>query len=154
MRRFVLDTNLYIAADRDPARAEELVAFYFGFLPVTSLHAVVIQELLLGAIDRRRRAAVRSAYIRPFESRRRVITPTTGDWIRSGEVVGELVQRKLLSPGGFGRSFLNDVLLAVSCRSAGITLVTDNAADFALIQRVERFEFVRPWPEGMTARGG
>ncbi|HEX6048197.1 MAG TPA: type II toxin-antitoxin system VapC family toxin [Gemmatimonadaceae bacterium] len=154
MRRYALDTNLYIAGDRDPARAEELVAFYASFVPVTYLHAVVIQELLLGAVDRRRRAAVRSAYIRPFESRRRIITPTTADWIRSGEVVRDLVEKKLLSPGGFGRSFLNDVLLAVSCRSAGITLVTENAADFALIQRVERFEFVRPWPEVMTARGG
>ena len=51
-----------------------------------------------------------------------------------------------MSPGGFARSFLNDVLLAVSCRAAGLTLVTANLADFERIRRVETFEFVPPWP--------
>ena len=146
VKRFTLDTDIYIAADRDPAKAEELVAFYAGFLAATYLHAIVIQELLLGAIDARRGVAIRNAYIRPFESRRRILTPTLADWIRSGEVVAELVRAKLLSPGGFARSFLNDVLLAVSCRAADVTLVTSNVADFAQIQQVERFHFVAPWP--------
>lgn len=146
MKRFILDTNVYIAADRDVAKAEELASFYSSFLPFTWLHAVVIQELLLGAVDARRGSMIRAAYIKPFESRRRIITPSLADWVRSGEIVAQLVHSKILSPGGFGRPFLNDALLAASCRSAGLTLVTNNVADFERIQRIERFDFIQPWP--------
>jgi len=44
------------------------------------------------------------------------------------------------------RSFVNDVLLAMSCREAGAVLVTANMRDFARIAAVRRFEFVAPWP--------
>ncbi len=57
-----------------------------------------------------------------------------------------LVQRRRLSPGGFGRSFLNDVLLAVSCREAGVVLITTNVSDFSRIRAVEPFRFEPPWP--------
>ena len=44
------------------------------------------------------------------------------------------------------RAFGNDVLLAVACREAGITLVTDNEGDFERIGRHVDFDFVKPWP--------
>ena len=146
MKRFVLDTNIYVAADRNVINAEELVAFYAAWLPATYLHAVVAQELLLGAVDARRGAAIRAAYVRPFESRGRIVTPSFANWARSGEIVAQLVRDKVISPGGFGRSFLNDVLLAVSCRMFGLTLVTNNLRDFERIRRVEKFDFIPPWP--------
>lgn len=148
MTRFILDTNLYIAADRDAMAAGQLAAFYAAFLPVTWFHAVVAQELLLGAVDARRGTLIRNAYIRPFESRARILTPTFANWARSGEVVAQLVRERAISPGGFGRSFLNDVVLAVSCRTAGVTLITNNVVDFERIRRVERFDFTTPWPGG------
>ncbi|MGQ0765090.1 MAG: type II toxin-antitoxin system VapC family toxin [Gemmatimonadota bacterium] len=144
--KFVLDTNLYIAADRDPVFAEELAAFYGSFLPYTFFHAVVAQELLLGAINEQSRAEVRRGYIRPFEARRRVITATFAAWARSGEVAASLIRAKVISRTGFTRSFLNDVLLATSCRELGVTLVTQNLEDFERIRRVERFDFTAPWP--------
>lgn len=147
MTKLVLDTNIFVQADRDPAWADQLAAFYAAFLPVTLLHAVVVQELLLGAVDVRRGRALYEGYIAPFEARGRVVTPSYRGWRRSGEVVATLVQRRRLSPGGFSRSFLNDVLLAVSCREAGATLVTTNTADFARIRTVEPFRFMAPWPE-------
>lgn len=51
-----------------------------------------------------------------------------------------------LGLGSVARGLVNDVLLAVSCREAGVTLVTGNARDFSRIARVFRFEFVGPWP--------
>lgn len=146
MTKYVLDTNIFIRADRDRAWAEELVAYYTAFLPVTFLHAVVVQELLLGALDARRGRALYDGYVAPFEARGRVVTPSYASWRRSGEVVAALVQRRRLSPGGFGRSFLNDVLLAVSCREAGVVLITTNVSDFSRIRDVEPFRFVPPWP--------
>ena len=146
MRRYVLDTNLYIAADRDRARAEELIAFYAAFLPFTYLHATVVQELLLGARDARRGRQIQEAYVAPFEARGRVITPSYRAWKRSGEMMAALIQQGVISPGGLRRSFLNDALLATSCRESGATLVTANTDDFERLQEVEPFDFVRPWP--------
>ncbi|MGH7613217.1 MAG: type II toxin-antitoxin system VapC family toxin [Gemmatimonadales bacterium] len=148
MTKYVLDTNIFIQADRDRGWAERLVAFYAAFLPVTFLHAVVVQELLLGAVDARRGRDLYRGYVAPFEARQRVLTPSYASWRRSGEVVATLVQRRRLSPGGFSRSFLNDVLLAVSCRDAGVVLITTNVTDFSLIRSVEPFRFIAPWPRG------
>lgn len=147
MKRFVLDTNLYIAADRDAARAEELERFVTAFLPAISLHSVVVQELLAGAIDERREKLVLESLIEPFERRDRLITPSYSTWKAAGAIMARLVQRQLLSPGGFKRSFPNDCLLAVSCRENGLVLLTDNREDFELIGRVYSFEVEAPWPE-------
>ena len=52
-------------------------------------------------------------------------------------------RRKNSVPGGAG-SHLNDVLIALTARSIGGTVVTANAADFAAIQQVEPFAFELP----------
>jgi predicted nucleic acid-binding protein len=146
VKKYVLDTSIFIQAERDHTWAAELSAFYSVFLPTTFFHAVVVQELLVSAVDVRRGQELYEAYAAPFEARRRVLTPSYASWRRSGEVVATLVQRRRLSRGGFSRSFLNDVLLAVSCREVGMILVTTNVADFSRIRTVERFQFVPPWP--------
>lgn len=147
MTKYVLDTNIFIRADRDRAWAEELVAFYAAFLPATFMHAVVVHELLLGAVDPRRGRDLYEGYVAPFEARGRIVTPSYGSWRWSAEVVAALVQRRRLSPGGFSQSFLNDVLLAVSCREAGLVLITTNTADFSRIRAAEQFQFVAPFPQ-------
>lgn len=147
MPRFVIDTNLYVEADRDLARAEELERFSTAYLPFIHFHAVVAQELLAGAIDRRREELVEESLIQPFERRGRVLTPSFAAWKAAGRILSQLVQRKLMSPGGFKRSFLNDCVLAASCREVGATLVTLNRDDFRIIEKVMRFEFTEPWPE-------
>jgi predicted nucleic acid-binding protein len=146
LKRYLLDTNIYVRANRDRAKAEELIQFYSAFLPFTHLHAAVAQELLAGAVDRDRSRAIHRAYIAPFEARGRVVVPAFGTWKRSGEVIAALVRAKALSPGGLARSFVNDVLLAVSCRELGMTLITANERDFRRIRKVYDFEFTAPWP--------
>jgi predicted nucleic acid-binding protein len=147
VKRYVLDSNLYIEADRDESAAEELDRFLLRFLPSIHLHAVVAQELLAGALDARRERLIQDSLVRPFEKRGRVIAPSFGAWKRAGVIVSRLIQQKRMSPGGFSRSFMNDCVLAASCREAGVILVTRNVQDFTLIQRVESVEVVGPWPE-------
>ena len=84
MKRFVLDTNLYITADRDPVRAQELEGFVTAVLPTVYLHSVVVQELLAGTIDQRRERLVTKALIAPFERRGRLITPSHASWKAAG----------------------------------------------------------------------
>ena len=146
MKQYVLDSNLYIEADRDESAAEEMDRFLMRFLPSVHLHGVVAQELLAGAIDERREKLVHDSLIEPFERRGRVVAPSFGAWKRAGGIISRLVQQKRLSPGGFNRSFMNDCVLAASCRESGLTLVTRNVKDFNLIRKVESVEVVGPWP--------
>jgi predicted nucleic acid-binding protein len=146
MALYVIDTNLYVAADRELAWAEELERFVTAHLPFIHFHAVVAQELLAGAIDQRREKLVEDSLIKPFERRGRILVPSFPAWKGAGRILSQLVHRKLMSPGGFKRSFLNDCLLAASCREVGATLVTLNQEDFELIRQVLRFEFTEPWP--------
>lgn len=41
---------------------------------------------------------------------------------------------------------VNDILLALSCREAGVTVVTENVADFERINAITPVNFVPPWP--------
>ena len=146
MKRYVLDTNLYIRADRDEDWAEEMTRFVAAFLPSLYLHGVVAQEILAGAIDAKREKLIQDSLITPFARRRRLVTPTFGAWKRAGSIMAHLIQRKVMRPGAFGRSFANDCLLAASCRMQGMALITNNLNDFALIRRVEDLEVLEPWP--------
>lgn len=78
------------------------------------------------------------------------ITPTYSTWKAAGVIMARLVQRKLLNPGGFKRSFPNDCLLAASCWENGVVLRTDDRDDFELIRRVYSFEVEAPWPEWIS----
>jgi hypothetical protein len=82
VKKYVSDTNIYMRANRDRDWAEQLVAFYWSFLPFTFLHAVVVQELLLGAISPASAKQVHNGYIAPFERRDRIITPSYQAWRR------------------------------------------------------------------------
>jgi predicted nucleic acid-binding protein len=44
------------------------------------------------------------------------------------------------------RRFVNDVLLAMSCRESGMVLVTNNLRDCIRIAAVRPFDFEAPWP--------
>lgn len=147
MTRYVVDSNLYIEAARDRAKAEELKSFSSAFLPFLYLHAVVAQEILAGATSAAWRRDIERLVVGPFERRGRIVLPSYRAWKRSGTVIAELVRRKAISPGGMGRSFVNDVLLATSCAEGGFVLVTRNRRDFELIARAEAVRFQEPWPK-------
>lgn len=142
-RRYVVDTNLYIDAIRTESGSEELGAFLAAFTPTVHMSAVVVQELLAGA---RGTAAARleSALVAPFERRGRVLTPSYDAWKEASRVLAQLVVPSAWR--SVTRSFVNDVLLAMSCREAGAVLVTRNLSDCERIAKVKPFDFVAPWP--------
>ncbi|MGH7541892.1 MAG: type II toxin-antitoxin system VapC family toxin [Gemmatimonadota bacterium] len=146
MRRYCLDTQLYIEAARDREKAEQLKSFVSAALPFLFLHAVVVQELLAGATTPKWRREISRDLVGPFERRRRLLTPQYSAWKRSGEILADLVQRRIRSADGLRPSFMNDALLAASCRQAGVTLITRNTKDFEAIAKVERITYVPPWP--------
>ncbi len=147
MPRYVLDTNLYIRATRDEEWSRALERFYWAFAPFVHLHSVVAEEMLAGALHPALERRTQERFIAPFEAVRRVVIPGHATWKRAGQMIARLVRDKKLSPGGIGRGFVNDCLLAASAREHGFVLITDNTRDFDLIRTVEPVEVSPPWPE-------
>lgn len=81
-----------------------------------------------------------------YERSGRSFAPTAHAWHRSGDVLAAMAKREGVEVGKVSKSFSNDVLLALSCREFGCTLITDNDRDFRRIRRYVDFEFVAPWP--------
>jgi predicted nucleic acid-binding protein len=140
-RLFALDTHLFIDAQRMASGADALAAFVGARTSSIVLNAVVVQELRAGvrspnAIDR-----LEKEVIGPFERRGRIVTPTWWAWKETGRILSVLAS----GAQAFTRSFVNDVLLAMSCRESGVVLVTANL-HFERITKVRKFDFVAPWP--------
>ena len=147
MPKYVVDTNLYVAAITTDEGNDALAAFQRRLAPLLFQHSAVAQEILAGARSKAGYRAYYRDWIAPFEALHRVITPTHGCWLRAALIMTRLVETGSMSPGGFRRSFVNDCLIAASAREHGFVLVTGNTADFTLIRRVEpRFAFAPPWP--------
>lgn len=151
MQKFVIDTNLYVRAWRDPVDRANIKSFIATAGPYLHLHSVVAGELLAGCVSADLRRTTEDLFIRPFERRDRVVTPLHGTWKRAGIILSRLIKSGKVGATGVTRSFFNDCLIAASARDAGLTIITDNRRDFALIDSVERVRFVGPWPAGMNA---
>jgi predicted nucleic acid-binding protein len=145
-RRYVLDSNLFIRASRDPDANAELQRFHQVFAPFEFLSAVVAQELRAGARSIPARRLLERHVLDPFVRRDRVVTPSARAWYESGDLLADMAAEEGLEVSRVSKAFGNDVLLALSCREAGVVLVTDNERDFERIRRRLRFEFIGPWP--------
>jgi len=131
--KYLLDTNVYLDASRSELRREQFRATFFPLLPATYLSAVVAYELMVNAVDRRSRAKVED-FTRPLEQAGRVVTPTFDDWTEAATVVTAIEFR---DRGWRSKlpALLNDILIALSARRVGATVLTRNRDDFLLIRR-------------------
>lgn len=133
----VFDTSVYIAAVRgglDSAAFRRLQ----DRLPRTYLASVVSAELRAGATTEAARRAVHQ-FTRWADRVGRVVTPSAAAWERAGDVLGRLraqePERRSKVP-----ALWNDLLIALSARQVGATLVTTNARDFQLLGRYLSFD--------------
>jgi predicted nucleic acid-binding protein len=133
MRRLVIDTSLYIDW-LNAGRHEEII---FQRDAVKYLSAVVLMELRAGAFspaDRRALGRIQAA----FEGAGRLLAPTRAVFVEAGDTL-----RRLQSESGYTisarSSIANDVLIALSARSIGATVVTRNERDYRAIERVRPF---------------
>ena len=135
MDRVVIDTNLYI--DWLNAGRHEAVLFRSDALKYLS--AVVMLELYAGAMSSRDRRAVRTV-VSAFYRAGRLLLPSGGVYEDAGHVLRTL-QRSGHRVARSG-SLVNDVLIALSARSIGATVVTGNATDFAAIRGARSFKLM------------
>jgi predicted nucleic acid-binding protein len=148
-RKYVLDTQLFINAFRDPVANDALQRFHRAFAPFEHFSVIVAQELQAGVKRTQDRKALDRHVLSVFERAGRTFAPSVNAWHRSGDLLSDMTRQEGLEMGRVSKSLANDVLLALSCREAGCVLVTDNERDFQRIRRHVPFEFVRPWPGGL-----
>ena len=136
--RVVLDTSVYVAILRDARFARNFRSRYEAEVPRTYMSSVVVQELLAGAWGARQRR--QAEYLsRPFERVGRVVAPTHRVWKEAGLLAARIAEREPAARSKLRTGLLNDILIALSARSIGATVVTRNRVDFQLIQAVAPF---------------
>lgn len=146
MTGYVLDTNVYIKALRNPEAYAELKRFGEQHMTVTHLSSVVFHELLRGATGPAIARDLVDALAGPFTRTRRLVVPSHRAWTRAAEVIAELAWHDGLNRATTPPGFANDVLIAASCRENGLTLITENTRDFSRIQKRMPFEYASPFP--------
>lgn len=133
----VFDTSIYIAAMR-AGRTSLFARALEDKRPKTYLSAVVSAELRAGAIDEGARRLVHD-YTLWAHRVGRVVTPTVASWERAGDVLGRLRMRQ---PGIRSKlpALWRDLLIALSARQVGATVVAENVQDFELLRRYAPFD--------------
>jgi predicted nucleic acid-binding protein len=149
-RKYTLDTNVFIRGFRDKTENDAIQRFHRVFGPFEYLSSVVVHELRAGVVNVRARRLLERHVLDPFRRRHRIFTPSAKAWEQAGEVLSAMRNTDGVDLKRMRRSFAMDILLAVSCREAGVVLVTENTGDFERIQKHFRFEFVAPWPDPTT----
>ncbi len=135
--RLVFDTSVYIAAIRGGLFSPAFRTLQ-ETLPRSYLASVVSAELLAGATSQVARRVVLD-FIRRAHRVRRVVTPDASAWERAGEVLAD-IRRKEPQLRSMIPTLWNDLLIALSARQAGATIVTHNARDFELLRRHVHFD--------------
>ncbi len=128
-RIVIFDTSVFIDHLRTNKYREE-------FSVVSGLirnSAVVLAEL--------RRGATRQdelSFINTLMQNHPILTPTEKNWVESGEILSKLHREQGYSPEKL-RDLHFDVLIALTARNFGATVVTSNTSDFELIRRCKSF---------------
>jgi predicted nucleic acid-binding protein len=146
MRKFVLDTNCFIAASRDNQEAASLETFVQMAAPGLYLSTVVAAELRAGTKGVRDLRKLEDNVLGPYAKRGRVVTPSATAWETLGRTLAWLARNEGMVLRTTPKSFIFDILLACSCRELGATLISSNERDLQRIRRVFPFEFSAPSP--------
>jgi predicted nucleic acid-binding protein len=147
VRRYILDTNVWIRAFRDTAANHALEAFHRVHGPGEYLCSIVAHELRAGVRTTADRRKLERLILDRFKRVGRVVTPSDAAWQLAGDVFSALQRKDGLDISRTSKSFGNDVLLALCCREAGMVLVTENRRDFDRIRQIVKFDFVDHLPD-------
>lgn len=121
----IFDTSVLID-DLRSGRHQERMQSVSGLIRTSS---VVLSELWRGATKLAERE-----FLRTLARNHPILTPTEGNWLESGQVLGKIPAEQGYTPDKL-RDLHFDALIALTARSYGARLITSNRADFEMIQR-------------------
>ncbi|MGH7274458.1 MAG: PIN domain-containing protein [Nitrospiria bacterium] len=126
----LLDTSIYIENFRTGRFTLDLLRSPW----IIRCSAVVLHELRRGATT-----ALELRFVADLARKVRIITPTERHWFESAEILSRIERRKGCGPNKL-RELAFDVLIALSARDIGATLITCNEKDFAEIRKHKPFK--------------
>jgi predicted nucleic acid-binding protein len=147
VRKFVLDTNCFIAASQSDENAAMLDAFVQAAAPGLYLSTIVAAELRSSTTRPRDVRTLENVVFKPYYKRGRILNPSAAAWRILGKTLAWLVKNEGIRLQTTPRSFIFDILLAYSCRELGATLISCNERDLVLIRQVFAFESAPPYPD-------
>ena len=101
---------------------------------------MVILELLAGAHAPRDQKAIKTL-VTDFRRSGRILVPAASAYEEAGEVLRRLQTEMGYEVSG-ASSLVNDILIALSARSIGATVITRNRSDFEAIQSIRPFKLI------------
>ncbi len=105
------------------------------------LSAVVLEELYVGAVDRKLKKLL-AKFEKDFEKINRLLVPNQADWTVCGQVLSAIGQKYGFESVRRAR-MTNDCLIAMTAARYGLTVISLNAADF---QKIAEFRIFK-WTE-------
>lgn len=126
----IFDTSVLIDHLRT-GRYQQQIESLTGLIRMSS---VVLAELWRGATKPAERE-----FLRALERNHPILTPTEGNWLESGQILGEIRRDHGFTPDKL-RDLHFDVLIALTARSHGARLITSNRSDFEIINGYRRFQ--------------
>ena len=138
MDKLVIDSNIYIDFFNSGKFAD--LFHNIKYPTIIYLSTIVLMELRAGAFTRTDIKIVQ-ALARTYRKSRRVLVPGDTEFLSAGEMLAKLQERE-----GYDlkktASITNDVLIALSARQIGATVVTQNRRDFEAIRRSKHFDLL------------
>lgn len=128
----LLDTSVYIENFRTGRFTLPLLRSAW----IIRCSAVVLHELRRGA-----RSALELQFVNELARKIRIITPTESHWLESADILSQIRKRKGYDAHKL-RDLAFDVLIALSARDIGATLITCDQQDFAEIRKYVLFKVV------------
>ena len=126
----LLDTSVYIENFRTGSFTLDLLRSPW----IIRCSAVVLHELRRGA-----RTALELRFVADLARKVQIITPTERHWLESAEILSRIGRKKSYGPNKL-RELAFDVLITLSARDIGATLITCNRKDFAEIRKHKPFK--------------
>lgn len=137
MAKLLFDTSVYIPLLKDGKAPGSILETQGSILYLSS---VVAQELYAGAGDAATSKALdQLCYV--FKKNGRLCSPTAENWIQCGRLLSQIGKKFGYESIKKGR-LVNDVLISLSCKQIGATLLTTNHKDFQLIRQFLPFQFI------------
>ena len=126
-------TKCYASIFIDHLRTNKHAAHFQNLSGLIRNSSVVLSELARGAANESE-----LGFVSTLRKNHPILTPTERNWLESGSILHRMNEDKGFSPEKL-RDLHFDVLIALTARNYGATVITSNRADFELIGHYKEF---------------
>ncbi|MBI5026493.1 MAG: type II toxin-antitoxin system VapC family toxin [Nitrospirae bacterium] len=128
-RIIIFDTSIFI----DHLRTNKFANHFRNLNGLIRNSAVVLSELARGATRE-----MEKSFVSALAKNHPILTPTEKNWLESGEILSKMYMDNGFSPEKL-RDLHFDVLIALTARNHGATVITSNKTDFEQIRAYKDF---------------